>query len=1183
MWSKWCKWFGSDRPSRPSRRGPARGPKAHRPRPSSPPQLEPLEDRTVPSILFGDTPNLTTSDNNGPVLANAQVRLVFWGSGWLTYGTLEAQMQSAVDALNSSTYFYSPLPGADLSQYRPGSAARPTRVGTFSVSPFSGPPYTYSDPGSTVAPNDVANMLKSVFGMTTNYYYFVVPQPGSVLSGISADHTFWSQASSKEYFGFTRDLGSLNDLTYQYSHEMAESITDPDGTALQVNPRNSNNWNEICDGQAQNYSYRVNGVLAQSYWSQADGKFTVPTGQSQNFYVSSSRVLTVNGDQLGINYNDTITLDVSGGGVRVTLNGETAQFDPGAISSVVVNTGGGTDTVNVLRTLAGVPVTIHYNGGGGSDVANLGVGGSVQGLQGAVTIYNGPSYTHVNIDDSADGGNRTVTIGPGGVTGLAPAAINFGAVSLNTLTVSGGSGNNSYTITGSQAYQGTTLNTGAGADTVNVQATPYALSINYQGGGGSDVANLGNAGSVQGITGAVTIYNGPSYTHVNIDDSADGGNRTVTIGPGGVTGLAPAAINFTSFSVNSLSVLGGGGNSTYTIAATPVTTSLSLNTGGGVDHVFVQATSAPTSVITNSGNGGGGSDIVTLGGLSAQGLQGAVTIYNGPSYTHVIIEDVNDGGNRAVTIGAGGVTGLAPAAINFTSFSVNSLSVLGGSGNNTYTIAASPATTTMSLDTGGGVDAVNVQATSVPLAVNTTSGNGGGGNDVVNVGNAGSLAGIQAAVTVLNTPSHDQLTVNDSADAGNHPAVTVSASGITGLAPAALNFTPSSVSTLTVNGGSGNNAYTVTGAPASQGTTLNTGSGTDTVNVRGSASPLTVNSAAGSGADVITLGDASNTLSGITGAVTLNAAPTDSLVLNDQGFAGARTYTVIPTALTWSGGPLVSYGGLQSLTINGSAGGDTFDLSAGTSSTAAVVLNGGGGSNTLKGANSGNFWEVAGADAGTLSGAAYPHAVSFHQVGNLIAGSGGDTFRFDAGATLSGHLIGGGSDTLDYSPYSSSVVVDLQTGFATGVAGGVSGIRNVIGGSGGAAGTYNLLIGAGGDTLTGGTGRRNILVAGGSASTLTGGTQDDLLIGGFTQYDTDPSLAAWQQIAAYWAGTDDFPTRVSNLTSGNGVPLLDATTVTGNGGGNTMNGTGELALIYTDGLDTIGTFDPASQMVTIAP
>jgi hypothetical protein len=47
--------------------------------------------------------------------------------------------------------------------------------------------------------------------------------------------------------------------------------------------------------------------------------------------------------------------------------------------------------------------------------------------------------------------------------------------------------------------------------------------------------------------------------------------------------------------------------------------------------------------------------------------------------------------------------------------------------------------------------------------------------------------------------------------------------------------------------------------------------------------------------------------------------------------------------------------------------------------------------------------------------------------------------------------------------------------------------------------------------------------------------------------------------------------------------LLDATTVTGNNGGNTMNGNGALALIYSDGQDMITGFDPNSIVVPITP
>ena len=53
----------------------------------------------------------------------------------------------------------------------------------------------------------------------------------------------------------------------------------------------------------------------------------------------------------------------------------------------------------------------------------------------------------------------------------------------------------------------------------------------------------------------------------------------------------------------------------------------------------------------------------------------------------------------------------------------------------------------------------------------------------------------------------------------------------------------------------------------------------------------------------------------------------------------------------------------------------------------------------------------------------------------------------------------------------------------------------------------------------------------------------------------------------YWSSTaDDYGTHVGNLLSGNGVPLLDASMVHDNGGGNTLmgnhGGAGEMKLFY---------------------
>jgi len=79
-------------------------------------------------------------------------------------------------------------------------------------------------------------------------------------------------------------------------------------------------------------------------------------------------------------------------------------------------------------------------------------------------------------------------------------------------------------------------------------------------------------------------------------------------------------------------------------------------------------------------------------------------------------------------------------------------------------------------------------------------------------------------------------------------------------------------------------------------------------------------------------------------------------------------------------------------------------------------------------------------------------------------------------------------------------------------------------------------------------------------------------------------MVSLKAIMDYWAWSgDDYYTRAANVTSGNGVPLLDATTVTGNWGGNTLLGSGALALLYTDALDAIIGIDPGSIIIPIAP
>ncbi len=721
----------------------------------------------MPSILFGDTPGLTVSDNNGPVLSSAQVRLIFWGNGWNSGigPTLRTQVQNAIDTLNASTYFYSPLPGADLSQYRAGSQSRPTRVASFTD--------TYNSPGLTFTSNDVFTMLQHEFGMTPNYYYYVIPDPNSTPTGCgcTAEHTYWFQGSNHEYYGFSRNLASpsLDDLTYLYSHEMAESITDPDGTALQVNPRGASAWNEIADGEAQGYSYRVSGVLAQSYWSRANGKFTAPTGQTQNFFVSHNHVLTVNGDQLA-NHNDAITLDVSGGGVRVTLNGEVAQFEPGAISGIVVNSGSGTDTINVLRTLAAAPVSIASTG---TATVNVGTGGSVQSIQGSVTITNPPSFTTVNVDDSADSGTRTATLDTttigglayGRLSGLAPAQILFKYSDTNTATIQ----------------------TGTGTEVVNILATGKPTTVLAHSN--ATTVNVGN-GSVQNIAATLTLLNPPLYSTININDSTDTTARTVTHSTvsisgdqyGQVTGLAPAAILYRYID----------------------TASVTLQTGTGGGTVNVQATDKPLTLV------GHAATTVNVGSAgSVQGILGQLTVQDPPAYATINVNDSADTIARSVTLDSatvapyqyGRITGLAPAAILYKVGDTNAVTVTGGSGGNTFTVAFTTGLSATTLNPGAGNDTVNVQQTDA-LVVNT------GANDSVHLANAAETLDGIGTVSINDITGTSSVTLDDSGFGGSEDyTITSTAVGISRSSAFSLSY--SGIGALVLLGGPGSDIFDI--------------------------------------------------------------------------------------------------------------------------------------------------------------------------------------------------------------------------------------------------------------------------------------------------------------------------------------------------------------------------------------
>lgn len=163
--------------------------------------------------------------------------------------------------------------------------------------------------------------------------------------------------------------------------------------------------------------------------------------------------------------------------------------------------------------------------------------------------------------------------------------------------------------------------------------------------------------------------------------------------------------------------------------------------------------------------------------------------------------------------------------------------------------------------------------------------------------------------------------------------------------------------------------------------------------------------------------------------------------LGDDGNA-ANGVTAVDSAGTQGFTSLQFSNPLSSLTIDAGEGDDTVRI--GTLDTGippALFILGGGGNDTLVGADQSNTWLITGPDSGALNGA------TFAEFENLTGGSGDDRFVF-AGGTISGTIDGGGgTNTFDYSSVSSPVTINLASGTASGV-GGLVAITAFVGGGG---------------------------------------------------------------------------------------------------------------------------------------
>ena len=463
----------------------------------------------------------------------------------------------------------------------------------------------------------------------------------------------------------------------------------------------------------------------------------------------------------GTTGNDVISINTTNpAAVAVTLNGAAvygSPFNLPAGDTIHVYGVAGNDIMSVTGAVGGI-----LDGGTASSTFNI------TGWTPATGTLTG---TGPNIVNETSNSNFTLT---SSVLSVGNSAFTMSGVGTANLT--GGAGNNTFTLTGWTGA--TTLTGGGGTDTVVDSAdTNFTLS-NAALTAGTQVIKLSGIG-VANLTGG--------SSNNSFDVSGWTGSGSLTGGGGTDTVISSKTANMTITNtaltaVDGMSlVLSGITADTLTLANTPAVVSVSTPATVITATAFTgKSALAATGVGAVTLLGGTGNDTFTLTGET-----GRVTITGGGGADTVI-----DTSNSNFTLTNTSLT-VGTQVITLTGISAATLT--GGVGNNTFTITGWTGTST-TLTGGGGVDSVtdSINANFVLTNTNLTVGSqvislagitvanlsGRNSNSTFNVSGwtgTGTLTGRGRIDTVLATKDADMTLTNSRITASDGLNMTLSA------------------------------------------------------------------------------------------------------------------------------------------------------------------------------------------------------------------------------------------------------------------------------------------------------------------------------------------------------------------------------------------------------------------------
>lgn len=756
------------------------------------------------------------------------------------------------------------------------------------------------------------------------------------LSGGPGDNTFdltlWLGSSTVKGLGGIDTLKLVRDANFTAADAL---ITVSDGTSY---PVSSVELIELTGG-AGNNTFNLNAWSGGGTLTGLGGTDDVALTRDADFSLNASSLSVSGGLPITIATIENATLTGGPSSNTFTLVGwqGNAVLDGGDESDrYVITPGTKTSVIQIADSgLIGLD-EVEIIGTSGNDNYTIEPDAVISGLQ---------RVQYANIEsvlvDGRDGDDTFVT------------DINKGFFSAGPFTLEGGTGQNTFVITGTPAtliQQSGVLFTGGTSGKIMLDPDgSITPSLTGPLNGDELIIPFNNMSKIGDVTPAVRFdfaFTASSDSISVTDGGVFAGTPTVQVFDG-VRGVSVAR-------KTRVVISGGGGTDSFsldTTAAVPGVTAFDLIGSTGVDAFTVKAVNLPVSLL-----GEGGDDQFTFGSTTSglDKVTGAITINGGTGTNAVSFNDAASAtANAAVTVSSTGITGLTgngASVVSFVPGTVSSLAITGAS-SFANTIAVSPLGFPLSLATGTAADKITLAA--VGAAATVITGDGADsvqidglstglvlfvqeGDDTVSfnapsLATPGSLDGFTTGFTFDGGTGTDTAIFNDAADTTGN-AYALSSAGLTRSGGVALGYT-NVESAKVYGGGSGSNTFAVMGLSA--GVTVVDGAGNGTFNIAGDTLGGTNSFQGGDGKDTFQFEG-----SGLAAATTIDAGPgIDTATV--RGTTGDDSITITTNALTGSiagaGAGTLTYTGLESAAVDSGNGSNGLTYVDGSTLTLSYV------------------------------------------------------------------------------------------------------------------------------------------------------------------------------------------------------------------------------------------------------